>query len=1206
MKKEPDIVKELREAEKLGLLQSKAESIFITPRNMHSSQNNAEQFSPFIDKVEGWDFGEVYRNIVEQAVVGVVISKDGKVVFCNKKESEIFGYEKPSDMYGKNVSDLVHKDDIAWLVNLAEELKSGRASPHPVIFRGIRADGKEIYIEGYAIPFLSYEGSISILSFHIDITERKKEEERFKDQESKYRLIAENTSDLIALTTFSLNPKYTYVSPSHERVMGYKPDELIGKPAFDFIHPDDKKKLRQIAKKYVVSKGKKIFTGRDEIVTETLEFRIKDKSGKWRYLESTANIVGNELLFVSRDVTERKQMMDIIRENEEKYRTIFENVNDEIIYVDKYGKVIDVNPRIKDIFGYEPEDVIGKNFTKLGWFKIRELPKVIKLFKNALKGNIIDLFELEVKHKDGHIIPVEISTKPVIKNNKIVGFLSIVRDVSERKKAQEEIKYLKEYNEKVLESNPNPLIIIKGYLVEYVNNAFVSTFGKTKNDYVLKDIREVVPSFEIISAYYDTLRSLNGEKEIAINDKIFLINSFVVTKSEEEEEEELRVGIIFQDVTEYRKIEEELKESHNKLDTLLNAAADGIRIVNRDFTVKTLNDTMAKLAGVDKETAVGMKCSEMFNSDACGTENCSIVRAIREGKTFSRESIRKSSDGKTIPCLEVVTPLRDAYGNIIGIIEDFRDISEIKKVEQKLRESEEKFRIISEAAYDAIIMLDNQGKVSYWNKAAEKMFGYKSKEIIGKELHRVLPPEEYYMPYKKGFEEFKHTGKGPAVGRTIELPAIKKDGTEIIAELSLSSVKIKGKWNAIGIVRDITEKKQIEKEIKIRDEAIKSSINGIAITDSMGNIIYVNNSFLKMWKVDTAEEVLGKPIVNFWEVNENYRKVMSNLVKTGGWTGELIAKRKNGSTFPVQLSINFITDENNRINNIFASFVDITEQKKAEEEIKRKQERIEKQNIQLKKLDKIKSEFLNITSHELRTPMSAIKGYAQMMLKEVLGPTTDEQKKALNVVIRNINRLDNLIRDILDVSRLESGTMRFLPEKVDIKEMISDVVETMQSFAETKKIQIKTEIQENLPNLFVDPERIKQVIINIVNNAIKFSPHNSIIIIRVKRDKKDKVLFEIQDFGKGIPKNKQKKIFETFYQVDSGIDRKFGGAGLGLAISRGIILSHGGKIWVNSKLGEGSTFKFTLPIKPVIDHEERFREADIFGLKLSEKDIENN
>ncbi|MFH1101766.1 MAG: ATP-binding protein [Methanobacteriota archaeon] len=275
------------------------------------------------------------------------------------------------------------------------------------------------------------------------------------------------------------------------------------------------------------------------------------------------------------------------------------------------------------------------------------------------------------------------------------------------------------------------------------------------------------------------------------------------------------------------------------------------------------------------------------------------------------------------------------------------------------------------------------------------------------------------------------------------------------------------------------------------------------------------------------------------------------------------------------------------------------------DKLKETQTTIELQNIQLKKLDRIKSDFLNITSHELRTPMSAIKGYIQMIMKQTLGQITKEQQQALTVILRNTDRLDNLIRDILDVSRLESGTMKFVPEKIDTRKMVNEAVETMQPTADLKNIKINTEIEQDIPEMIVDHERIKQVIINIVNNAIKFSPNGTIINVRTKKDK-DQVLFEIQDFGRGIPKDKREKIFEIFYQVDSGMDRKFGGAGLGLAISRGIVLSHGGNIWAESEPGNGSTFRFTLPITPVQDLEGKFRDVDIFKLKDAKRAIEND
>jgi len=1198
MRKEPDIVRELREAEKLGLLHSKAESVYETPEIMRSfSQNVSRQDVTFVDDDIGvsdrWGADNFYQNIVEQAIVGVVVSRNGRVVFCNKRESEIFGYEKPSDLYGKSVSDLVHKDDVSWLIKFAEELRDGKASPHLVTFRGIHADGKEIYVEGYAIPLLSHGKSTAFLSFHIDATEHKKDEVRFREQERRYRLIAENTSDLIAVTTFSLNPKYTYVSPSHERVMGYNPEELIGKSAFDLIHPKDRKKLKQIAKKYVVSKGKKIFTGKDEPVTENLEFRIKDKSGKWRYLESTADVVGNEFLFVSRDITERKKTEEKIRNAEEDWRNSFNSLEDSMLIIDREYNIENINKNGLKLLGKSREEVIGKKCYQL--FHGTEKPHEHCPFKTVLKTKKSSSTE-QCEDTLGRYFSIKSS--PIFdESGEIIKFVDLIRDITEQKKAEKKFRILFETSrDSIMTLEPPSWKFTSG------NKATIELFNaKDEEEFTSKGPWDLSPerqpdgqlssekakkmiekAMNEGSAFFEWTHKTMDGKEFS--------TTVLLTRVEIEKGKPFLQATV-RDITGQKKMREWYR-------ILFNYSPDAIMLLSEDKEILSVNPSMARSLGVSADDLIGRNICDILPKDVDGKRTAIARKALETGEIQENEDER---NGRFFHNIFVPIFTTDGNRNIQVIS---RDITVVKKSEMLLKESEEKFRIISSAAYDAIIMMDNDGNINYWNKAAEKMFGYNSKEVIGKNLHMVLTPEDFYTASKEGFEKFRNTGKGAAVGRTIELPALRKDGTEIMVDLSLSSVKIKGKWNAIGIVRDITKRKEIEKEIQLRDEAIKSAINGIAITDSLGNVIYVNDSFLKMWRYNQSEQVIGKPIVNFWKINENYRKIMNKLIDIGGWTGELIGKRGDGSTFPVQLSINFVKDETGKISNIFASFVDITEQKRAEEEIKRKQEKIERQNIQLRKLDKIKSNFLNITSHELRTPMSAIKGYAQMISKEALGKTTDEQQKALNVILRNIDRLDNLIRDILDVSRLESGTMKFLPEQTDIKEMISQVTETMQSFAETKKIQIKTTIQDDLPKLFVDPERIKQVIINITNNAIKFSPENSTVHVRVKKDKKDKILFEIQDFGKGIPKNKQKKIFDTFYQVDSGMDRKFGGAGLGLAISRGIILSHGGKIWVDSKVGEGSTFKFTLPIKPVVNHEERFKEANIFGLESVEEDVE--
>lgn len=411
------------------------------------------------------------------------------------------------------------------------------------------------------------------------------------------------------------------------------------------------------------------------------------------------------------------------------------------------------------------------------------------------------------------------------------------------------------------------------------------------------------------------------------------------------------------------------------------------------------------------------------------------------------------------------------------------------------------------------------------------------------------------------------------------------------------------------------------------DTIISTMSDALVLTESNGKITSVNQAALKLlgWE---KSKVIGQTFefistCPFDEINK--KEVISDL-ETG-------FKTKNGKNIPISLSASTLRGKKRELHGFVLIGRDITERKKMEEalqkkneyleqmnvdlnsmnqkltatneelivtqqELEKSKEQIQKQNVKLKKLDQLKSAFLNITSHELRTPMSSIKGYVQMLLKQVLGDIGEEQKSALEIVLRNTNRLDHLIQDILDISRLESGTMKFIPEPTNIKDMINEIAETMKSSAEIKNIKINVDIIGEIPDLIIDQDRIKQVIINLFNNAIKYSPEGTFINICGSADNTN-VLFEVQDYGRGIPEDKQKHVFETFYQVDSGMDRKFGGAGLGLSISRGIILAHGGNIWVESEGigGKGSTFKFSLPVKPVQDVEGRFKRVDVFRLE---------
>jgi signal transduction histidine kinase len=234
-------------------------------------------------------------------------------------------------------------------------------------------------------------------------------------------------------------------------------------------------------------------------------------------------------------------------------------------------------------------------------------------------------------------------------------------------------------------------------------------------------------------------------------------------------------------------------------------------------------------------------------------------------------------------------------------------------------------------------------------------------------------------------------------------------------------------------------------------------------------------------------------------------------------------------------------------------------------------------------LDKSKSEFLSITSHELRTPITPLKAQLQMLQQEYFGTLTEKQKESLTIVLRNAERLNKIIEDFLEISRIEAARLKFAFRKTNLHETVNETIELMTGFAKEKNITLIVRMG-NLPIIEIDPDRISQVLRNLVHNAIKFSPTGSTIEVAAELQQDD-IRFSVKDQGIGLNMEDQLRVFEPFYQVEGSLRRNYGGTGLGLTICRGIIEAQKGKIWVDSKPGLGSTFYFTVPLTPVYDIE---------------------
>ncbi len=347
----------------------------------------------------------------------------------------------------------------------------------------------------------------------------------------------------------------------------------------------------------------------------------------------------------------------------------------------------------------------------------------------------------------------------------------------------------------------------------------------------------------------------------------------------------------------------------------------------------------------------------------------------------------------------------------------------------------------------------------------------------------------------------------------------------------------------------------VERELRIKEEAIASSINTITIADIEGNLTYVNRSFLNLWGYDEDKEVLGKPVAELLQEEEKALEVMEVLREKKSWIGELVARRKDGSTFDVQLLASIVRDEVGEAICIMASLVDITERKKIEQ---------------------MKSDFVALASHELRTPLTSIQGYAELILDGDVGEISREQREFLEIISQNTRRLEALINDVLDVEKIESGRMTMKMEKTDLIQIVDSCVNTFKVMADNKSLQLEKDVKTSPINVLGDSDRLSQVFSNLLSNAIKYTKEGRVKISA--RIKGELASVAVEDTGLGMSPEDMKIVFSRFFRAEDNYVRKTTGSGLGLSIAKATIERHNGDIKVESKLGAGSKFEVILPL----------------------------
>ncbi|MDD4823522.1 MAG: PAS domain S-box protein [Bacteroidales bacterium] len=489
-----------------------------------------------------------------------------------------------------------------------------------------------------------------------------------------------------------------------------------------------------------------------------------------------------------------------------------------------------------------------------------------------------------------------------------------------------------------------------------------------------------------------------------------------------------------------------------------------------------------------------------------------------------------------------------------------QDITRQKQIESALRKSEELLKVFFDSNMDMMFVKDDQRRYLLANKAMANFFGKYKRDLIGKTDEVLAENSRIYPCISSDLKALD----------TVNPFTVEEHLGDRIFETTKFTLKQNGHKGIGGIIRDITERKRGEKLIRTFGKAVEQSPVAITITDADGNIEFVNKEYITLTQY-TLDDLKGKKprIFNSGHLSPSEYETMWKTLHSGQtWKSEYVNRKKDHTEFQVEVIISAIQQSDQSISNYVIVMDDVTEKKNMINELIIAKDRAEES-------ERLKSAFLANMSHEIRTPMNGILGFAELLKEPDL--TGEEQQKYIAIIEQSGARMLNIINDIISISKIESGLMKVNIQSSNINDQIDFIYTFFKPEVERKGMTISSNytLSSEEAILFTDKEKVYAILINLVKNAIKYSESGAIAIGYISKD--NYLEFYVKDTGIGIPKERQEVIFERFIQADITDKSALQGAGLGLSISKAYVEMLGGSMWVESEVGQGSTFYFTLP-----------------------------
>ncbi len=637
-------------------------------------------------------------------------------------------------------------------------------------------------------------------------------------------------------------------------------------------------------------------------------------------------------------------------------------------------------------------------------------------------------------------------------------------------------------------------------------------------------------------------------------------------------------------ITERKRAEKELF----RLSSAVKMSTDSIVISNLEAKIIDVNEATLKMYGTDdKRDLIGKNSFDLIAPEELEKALAGTKEVLEKGYVKSREYHIITKGGGRVPVEMSIAIMKDTDGKPIGFVGVSRDITEHKKAEEALKESEERLSFLLENIPDFVITVDHNHKILMINRGIPGIIT--AEQAIGTELFNYVEPAHHEI-MRESLEKVFQTG----MPERYEVLGMGPEGPDTAwYETRVSPNKLDGQVISVTLISsDITERKKAEKRLQESEEKLRvmfgSIADGVIVTDLTGTVVEANDGAAHLVGYSNKEELIGRNAFEF--VSPKDRALAMDATKKTLEEGLVQEKTEytiltaDGEEIDTDSSAAVLYDSSGNPVGIINVVRDITERKRAEQELRERNEQLKAQReelvrkaTELELVSQAKSEFLASMSHELRTPLSAIIGFSELILDGIPGEVNDEQRGCVNDILDSGKHLLSLINDILDLSKVEAGKIELKLQNLDIANIVSGVVQIMRPVLDKNRQEIEVSVIQGLPKVRGDENRLEQILLNLLSNASKFTDQGGRVRIHVGR-KGNYCQVAVIDTGIGIKKEDQEHMFEAFIQGETLSDRKKEGTGLGLTLTKQFVEAIGGRIWMESEYGKGSTFIFTIPL----------------------------